>query len=189
MRCRAFRDGPGGSARSGPHLRTIYERHAQDVLGLCGCWLQDPDAAMDAAQSTFEALIEDLPTLRDPDKLRPCCAESRNTGARRYGGSAIVKGSFPSRTLRTPSTKSRRAAGARPRSIGCSMPSRQALPPARSWSSISCCGRAYAARPWPRSWESARKTPTTPPTRTSLSSQTASALVSTNPVTRFAKIA
>jgi DNA-directed RNA polymerase specialized sigma24 family protein len=52
-------------------LRAIYDRHSADVLGLCGWWLSDPDEAMDAAQSTFEILIEDLPTLRDPDKLRP----------------------------------------------------------------------------------------------------------------------
>jgi RNA polymerase sigma factor (sigma-70 family) len=58
-------------------LRAIYARHSADVLGVCGWWLGDPDAAMDAAQSTFEVAIEDLagvgpagaPTLRDPDKL------------------------------------------------------------------------------------------------------------------------
>jgi RNA polymerase sigma factor (sigma-70 family) len=55
-------------------LQAIYDRHSADVLGLCGWWLSDPDAAMDAAQSTFETAIKDLvragkPTLRDPDKL------------------------------------------------------------------------------------------------------------------------
>jgi RNA polymerase sigma factor (sigma-70 family) len=58
-------------------LRAIYDRHSADVLGLCGWWLGDPDAAMDAAQSTFEIAIADLtglgqagaPTLRDPDRL------------------------------------------------------------------------------------------------------------------------
>ena len=52
-------------------LKAIYNRYAQDVLGLCGYWLHDPDAAMDAAQSAFEVLLEDLPTLRDPSKLGP----------------------------------------------------------------------------------------------------------------------
>ena len=56
-------------------LQAIYDRHSADVLGLCGWWLSDPDAAMDAAQSTFEIAIKDLasaggPTLREPDKLR-----------------------------------------------------------------------------------------------------------------------
>ena len=58
-------------------LRAIYDRHSADVLGLCGWWLTDPDAALDAAQSTFEIAIADLtgagptgaPTLRDPDRL------------------------------------------------------------------------------------------------------------------------
>jgi RNA polymerase sigma factor (sigma-70 family) len=58
-------------------LRAIYDRYAADVLGLCGWFLSDPDAAMDAAQSTFEIAIKDLtsagpsgmPTLRDPDQL------------------------------------------------------------------------------------------------------------------------
>ena len=69
------------SPASPPHreaaLRAIYDRHSADVLGLCGYWLHDPDAALDAAQATFETAIEDLtgagpagaPTLRDPDKL------------------------------------------------------------------------------------------------------------------------
>ena len=56
-------------------LQAIYDRHSADVLGLCGWWLSDPDAAMDAAQSTFEIAIKDLagadgPTLREPDRLR-----------------------------------------------------------------------------------------------------------------------
>jgi RNA polymerase sigma factor (sigma-70 family) len=55
-------------------LQAIYDRHSADVLGLCGWWLSDPDAALDAAQSTFEAAIKDLtsadgPTLREPAKL------------------------------------------------------------------------------------------------------------------------
>jgi RNA polymerase sigma factor (sigma-70 family) len=58
-------------------LRAIYDRNSADVLGLCGWWLHDPDAALDAAQSTFETAIEDLtgagpagaPTLREPDSL------------------------------------------------------------------------------------------------------------------------
>ena len=58
-------------------LRAIYDRYSADVLGLCGWWLSDPDAAMDAAQGTFETAIKDLtgygradqPTLREPDKL------------------------------------------------------------------------------------------------------------------------
>lgn len=58
-------------------LRAIYDRYSGDVLGVCGWYLSDPDAAMDAAQSTFETAIKDLagegrsgaPTLRDPDKL------------------------------------------------------------------------------------------------------------------------
>jgi RNA polymerase sigma factor (sigma-70 family) len=52
-------------------LKAIYDKHAQDVLGLCGYWLHDPDAAMDAAQSAFAVMLEELPTLRDPSKLGP----------------------------------------------------------------------------------------------------------------------
>jgi RNA polymerase sigma factor (sigma-70 family) len=68
-------------------LRAIYDRHSGDVLGLCGWWLGDPDAALDAAQSTFEAAIADLtasgrtgaPTIRDPDKLGAwLCGIARN---------------------------------------------------------------------------------------------------------------
>jgi len=66
--------GPSSAQEREQALQAIYDRHSADVLGLCGWWLSDPDAALDAAQSTFEIVIEDLagagaPTLRDPDKL------------------------------------------------------------------------------------------------------------------------
>jgi RNA polymerase sigma factor (sigma-70 family) len=63
--------GPASSQDREQALKAIYDKHAQDVLGLCGYWLHDPDAAMDAAQSAFEVMLEDLPTLRDPGKLGP----------------------------------------------------------------------------------------------------------------------
>jgi RNA polymerase sigma factor (sigma-70 family) len=62
---------PASSQDREQALKAIYDKHAQDVLGLCGYWLHDPDAAMDAAQSAFAVMLEDLPTLRDPSKLGP----------------------------------------------------------------------------------------------------------------------
>jgi hypothetical protein len=35
-------------------LEAIYERHTSVVFSVCGWWLGDADAAMDAAQSAFE---------------------------------------------------------------------------------------------------------------------------------------
>lgn len=80
-------------------LKAIYDRHAQDVLGLCGYWLQDPDAAMDAAQSTFEAMIEDLPSLRDPGKIGPWLGGIAKNQCRRVWRDRGRDGEFPEQDL------------------------------------------------------------------------------------------
>jgi RNA polymerase sigma factor (sigma-70 family) len=91
--------GPDSPQEREQALKAIYDRHAQDVLGLCGYWLQDPDAAMDAAQSTFEALLEDLPDLRDPDKLGAWLAGIAKNQCRRVWRDRGRDGEFPEQDL------------------------------------------------------------------------------------------
>jgi len=80
-------------------LKAIYDRHAQDVLGLCGYWLHDPDAAMDATQSTFEAMIEDLPSLRDPGRIGPWLGGIAKNQCRRVWRDRGRDGEFPEQDL------------------------------------------------------------------------------------------
>lgn len=91
--------GPASPLERELALKAIYDRHAQDVLGLCGYWLQDPDAAMDAAQSTFEAMIEDLPSLRDPGKVGPWLGGIAKNQCRRVWRDRGRDGEFPEQDL------------------------------------------------------------------------------------------
>jgi RNA polymerase sigma factor (sigma-70 family) len=91
--------GPDSPQERERALKAIYDRHAQDVLGLCGYWLHDPDAAMDAAQSTFEAMIEDLPSLRDPGKIGPWLCGIAKNQCRRVWRDRGRDGEFPEQDL------------------------------------------------------------------------------------------
>src|SRR5438067_6602021 len=53
-------------------LRTIFDRHQQDVLGFCLLAVgRDRDRAVDLLQETFARAFRALSRLQDPERFRP----------------------------------------------------------------------------------------------------------------------
>src|ERR1700739_3843815 len=60
---------------------SIYDRYADRLHDFCVGILRDREGAADCVQDTFCRAAEQLPPLREPDKLRPCLYATTPTEA------------------------------------------------------------------------------------------------------------